>query len=469
MLSDSLALWQRTAEGLADGYRKGLFTPPEVVDTCLARIEDIQPALNAFVHVDAAGARLAAQQSLQRWRSGTALGPLDGVPLSLKDNLNAQGQPTTWGSLLTGGFTPAVDELPVARLRAQGAVILGKTNLPEFAMQGHTTNRRFGTTVNPWNTQLSAGGSSGGAAAAVAAGCGPLAIATDGGGSIRRPASHTGLVGFKPSEACVPRARGLPELFLQYEVVGAMARSVNDLAFALQAMAPGPWDHPADSGQLRILFVPRFGTSPVDPDIAALTVQAARRMEALGHTIEEAAHFDDANDINALWPRLSATGLAWLMAQGTHVGEWELADGAEPDTRLCTDAIRETLETGKALKATDAFELQQAIEAVRACMAQRFSRHDFILTPAAAALPWPATEMFPAFIEGVAVSPRGHAVFTGLANAAGLPAVSLPCGQARGLPVGIQLIGRMGADAALLTLARNWEAAYPWAHAWPPF
>jgi aspartyl-tRNA(Asn)/glutamyl-tRNA(Gln) amidotransferase subunit A len=185
--------------------------------------------------------------------------------------------------------------------------------------------------------------------------------------------------------------------------------------------------------------------------------------------VEEADRFDLPNAVNAAWPTLSATGLAWMMAQAWRVPEFGLAEGQAPDTRLCTPAIQATLKTGQEAPAAAMFALMAAVHHTREQLAGLFARYDFILTPAAAALPWPATEMFPAFIEGVAVSPRGHAVFTGLANAAGLPAVSLPCGQARGLPVGIQLIGRMGADAALLTLARNWEAAYPWAHAWPPF
>ena len=262
---------------------------------------------------------------------------------------------------------------------------LGKTNLPEFAMQGHTDNRRFGTTRNPWDLQRTAGGSSGGAVAAVASGCGPLALATDGGGSIRRPASHTALVGFKPSEEALPRGGGLPELFLQYEVVGAIGRTVGDVASALQAMAgPGHLTAPP-ARPLRILFAPKFGHSPVDPDIDRLTRQAAARLEGLGHTVDEVDCFDDAQDINALWPRLSATGLAWLMEQGERIAEFGLGAGQTADLSLCTSAIRATLEQGRTQMATDLFELQQAIAAVRRRMDLRFEHHDLILTPAAAA------------------------------------------------------------------------------------
>ena len=151
------------------------------------------------MHVDAAGARVAAQASSERWAGAQPLGALDGVPLTLKDNLHAAGMPSTWGSLLTGKFAPAADELPVTRLRAAGMVFMGKTNLPEFAMQGYTGNRRWGTTRNPWNTALTPGGSSAGSAAAVAAGMLPLALGSDGGGSVRVPAGLTGTFGIKPS------------------------------------------------------------------------------------------------------------------------------------------------------------------------------------------------------------------------------------------------------------------------------
>ncbi|MFO1246115.1 MAG: amidase [Ramlibacter sp.] len=461
-------LWRLSAAQLVVGYQAGDFSPVEVLAACQARMAATQPAINAFVHVDHAGAQAAAQASAQRWARGEPLGSLDGVPVSLKDNLHAQGLPTSWGSLLTGGFVPAQDELPVARLRAAGAVILGKTNLPEFAMQGYTGNRRWGTTFNPWNTALTAGGSSGGAVAAVAAGCGPLAIGTDGGGSIRRPASHTGLVGFKPSEGCVPRAGGLPELFLGYEVVGPMARTVADVAAALQVLAPGLGALPTAPARARILFTPRFGDAPVDPAIARLTQQAAAQFAALGHHVEEADRFDLPNAVNAAWPTLSATGLAWMMAQAWRVPEFGLAEGQAPDTRLCTPAIQATLKTGQEAPAAAMFALMAAVHHTREQLAGLFARYDYILTPAAAALPWPGDDIYPPQIDGQDAGPRGHAVFTGLANAAGLPAIALPCGMAEGLPVGLQLIGKPQADAALLALAAQYEAAHPWTAHWPP-
>src|SRR4029079_1523772 len=158
-------------------------------EATLARIEDVNPHLNAIVTLDLAGARAAADASTRRWRNGEPLGPLDGVPVTIKDSIWVRGLRTTWGSSLYADFIPDSDEAPVARLREAGAVILGKTNVPQFTLQGYTDNCLFGPTRNPWDLALTPGGSSGGAVAAVASGMGPLALGTDGGGSIRRPSA----------------------------------------------------------------------------------------------------------------------------------------------------------------------------------------------------------------------------------------------------------------------------------------
>ena len=207
-------LWRLAAMELAAGYRAQAFSPIDALNAILERISAVNPRLNAIVTLDAEGARAAALASAARWSAGTALSNLDGIPLSVKDNIPVRGMRATWGSRVYADFVPDADELPIARLRAAGAVILGKTNCPEFTLHGYTDNSLFGTTRNPWNIALTPGGSSGGAVAAVAAGLGPVAIGTDGGGSIRRPASHTGLVGFKPSRGRVPRCDGFPAILL---------------------------------------------------------------------------------------------------------------------------------------------------------------------------------------------------------------------------------------------------------------
>ena len=455
-------LWRLDAAQMADGFRSGAFTPPDALDACLARAAAWQPHTNAMVLIDEPGARQAARASAGRWAGGHPLGPLDGVPVTLKDNLHAAGWPTTWGSRLLDTAPQEHDELPVARLRAAGAVLLGKTNLPEFATQGYTHNALHGTTRNPWDVSLTPGGSSGGAVAAVASGCGPLALVTDGGGSARRPASHAGLVGFKPSGGAVQRAGGLPEIFLDYEVPGVIGRSVRDVTLLMRAIAvPGtlPANEEAATARIpaaRILYVPRFAAHPVDPGIAAQVHEAAGRLEAMGHHLETSGPFNLAEEVNTLWPVLSQTGLAMLFAQ--HPG-W--------DASQCMPAIQAMLREGHASEAGARDALFAAIDRLETGLHALFTQHDFILTPATAALPWPAAQTHPGMIDGRAAGPRGHAVFTAFANAAGLPAIAVPSGWVQGLPTGFQLVGRRGDDARLLSLALQYETHHPRPQAWP--
>ena len=456
-MTSGTPLWQLTAAQLAAGFREASFTPAQALAACLARSEAVNPRLNALVALDAEGAAQAAEESTARWRAGRALGPLDGVPVTIKDNLQVRGLPTHWGSRALAGFVAERDEWPVARLREAGAVIFGKTNVPEFTMQGYTDNPVFGPTGNPWNPALTPGGSSGGAAALVAAGGCPIALATDGGGSIRRPASHTNLVGFKPSRGRVPRGGGLPPIFLEFEVAGPIARSVDDAAAVMRVIGRGaplpPQDAPAGA---RILYIPRFADHPVDPQIAQLTDAAARQFAALGHEVTTADGFELAEAVNQRWPLLSQVGLAWLVEHPQ-----ALRDGPFSPA-LFGPVMQANAEAGREASARALFELLFEAERLRAGLADLFERHDVLLTPAAAALPWPAGETHPTRIAGRAVGPRGHAVFAGFVNAAGLPAVALPCGFAEGLPVGLQLVGPEGADDALLALARSFERAHPW-------
>lgn len=464
------ALWQLDATALVAGFQAGAFTPVNALQSCLAQTAAWQPYTQAFIHLDEAAAMAAAQASTQRWAAGAPLGPLDGVPLSLKDNLHAAGMPTTWGSELLRGCVAAQDELPVARLRAAGAVFLGKTNLPEFAMQGYTGNRVAGVTRNPWDLARTPGGSSGGAAAAVASGCGPLALVTDGGGSARRPASHTGLVGYKPSSTRVQRAGGLPEIFLDYEVAGTLARSVADVML-MDGVLTGR--HNADVAgaaavvagtPARILYVPTFARHPVDPAIAALVQRAAQDFAALGCVVDEAPGWALAEEVNALWPRLSSAGLAWLFQQP---GRFAGCGPEVADESLCGEAAQAALAAGRTASATELFDVLAAVQVLQHQLQALFARYDFILTPAAAALPWAADQTHPPQIAGQDTGPRGHAVFTAFANAAGLAAIALPCGHAGHLPVGLQLVAGPGADAALLRMALNYEQARPWAGHWP--
>lgn len=448
-------------------YRAGQASPVEALAAIQARIARHDPALNSIVARDEAAALAAARASEARWRAGTPAGPLDGVPLTVKDSITVAGLPCTWGSPVFRDFVPAADELPVARLRAGGAVILGKTNVPEFTMVGYTDNTLFGPTRNPWDTRLTPGGSSGGAVAAVAAGFGPVALGTDGGGSIRRPASHVGIFGLKPTPGRIPRCDGLPAIFADLEQIGPLARTMPDLIALTAALAapdaadplsrflPG-FAVPSPAPRLRILYIPRFAAHPVDPEIAASCAAAARAFAALGHVVEEGAAPWDVDALNAATQALAPAGLAWLMAE----------KGAEPAGQL----LRNAAEAGRGMGAPALFGALHAMRDFRRLLSRDvFTRWDALLTPAAAALPWPATESHPPVIGGQAVGPRGHAVFTAFANAAGLPGLTLPCAPAaNGLPIGVQLVGAPGDDGVLCAAGAEYAAAHPHAERRPP-
>lgn len=448
-------------------FRAGTASPMEALEAVLARVARHDPALNAVIARDEPGARAAARASEARWRAGAPAGPLDGVPLTVKDSITVAGLPCSWGSPVFRDFVPDRDELPVARLRAGGAVILGKTNVPEFTMVGYTDNTLFGPTRNPWDRRLTPGGSSGGAVAAVAAGFGPLALGTDGGGSIRRPASHVGIFGLKPTPGRIPRCDGLPAIFADLEQIGPLARTMPDLiALTAAIAAPDATDPlsrfmpgfvvPSPAPRLRILYIPRFGAHPVDAEIAASCAAAARALAALGHVVEEGEAPWDVDAVNAAAQSVAPAGLAWLMAQ----------KGAEPAGPM----LRNAAEAGRAMDAPTLFGALHAIREFRRLLSRDvFVRWDALLTPAAAALPWPAEESHPPMIAGQPVGPRGHAVFTAFANAAGLPGLTLPCAPAAsGLPIGVQLVGAPGDDALLCAAGAEYAAANPHAERRPP-
>jgi len=453
-------LWQLSAGELAAAYRIGLTAPDAVLQAVFARIEEVNPRLNAIVTLDVPGARAAADASTQRWRAGQPLGPLDGVPVTVKDNILVKGLRATWGSKLYVDYVPDADEEPVARLREAGAVILGKTNVPEFTLHGYTDNLLFGPTGNPWNPALTPGGSSGGAVAAVASGMGPLALCTDGGGSIRRPAAHTGLVGFKPSRGMVPRANGFPTILHDFEVAGPVARNVEDVILAMNAIGGKDWRPPetdASEKPLRILHARTFSRAPVDPDITLAVAEAADELKRQGHDVEQTESFDLAAPIADVWPIVSQTGLVWLLSQHK-----------DAESRIAP-ALAEMARNGRSYSAADYLNALDIIKHVERDFEALFETFDLLLMPAAAAMPWPATEIYPPTIAGHLVGPRGHAAFTPFANALGLPAISLPCKTwPQDMPIGFQLVAARGRDAALLAFARDYESRAGWQMRWPP-
>jgi aspartyl-tRNA(Asn)/glutamyl-tRNA(Gln) amidotransferase subunit A len=461
-------LWQRSGVELTMAYRSGECTPVDVVETVLQRIERINSKLNAFVTLDPAGARQAAEESAKRWQNKSTAGLLDGVPISIKDSLKVGGLRSTWGSRLYADFVPEADELPVGRLRSEGAIILGKTNCPEFTVQGYTDNLLFGVTRNPWDLALTPGGSSGGAVAAVAAGLGPIAIGTDAGGSIRRPASYTSLVGLKPSRGRVPRFDGFPVILLDFETVGPIARTVDDLMLVMHAISKydprDPLSLPfrekpfaaGSAAKRRILFVKQFAGSPVDPEIAIKVKDAATVFAELGHVVEEGDIPFEFEPLNAVWAVVTQTGLAWLLQS---FPDWSGNIGP---------ALKEMAANGQKRTAIEYAAALDSIRTLQKDLSVFFSNYDVILTPSAAALPWPAAEPFPTRIAGEAVGPRGHAIFTAFVNMAGCPGISVPAAPSeKGLPVGFQMVAAPGQDEMLCALAGQYEQVRPWAGRFP--
>lgn len=461
----TVLLWQYSATELHQAFLQGQVTPLQALHSCLQRIADVQPRINAFVVLRSASAEQEAEASTQRYRQGAPLSPLDGVPVSIKDNLLTRDMPTTWGSAGLAHYQPDSEELAVRRLRAAGAILVGKTNVPEFTLEGYTDNPLFGVTRNPWDLALTPGGSSGGAAASVAAGCTPLALGTDGGGSIRRPAAHCGLVGLKPTIGRVARVEGLPTLLLDFEVIGLMARTVADITALLAVVAgpdaadPASWAPaipaaaaPQTASRLRLLYVPTLEQAPVDAGIAQACAHAAQQLaQAGGHQLDSGPLALQLADITAAWPQVAQIGLAHLFQQQPAWG----AAAAEKYRQMAT--------AGTALPATALWRILDLTAQLRRDCAALFSQWDAVLMPCTAAQPWAAEQAYPPTIAGQPVGPRGHAAFTGWVNAAGLPALSIPVTpDAQGLPIGLQIVGRPGAEPLLLQLAAQMQALQPW-------
>lgn len=467
-------LWRLPAAELHCRYRDGSLTPLVVAQDCIARLEAVNARVNAVVARRDRQFLDEARASGERFAQGRPLSAMDGIPITVKDSLFTHDMPTTWGTKALLGFMAKHDETAAARARAGGALILGKTNVPEFALEGYTANPLFGVTRNPWDLRLTPGGSSGGAVAAVASGIAPLAIAQDGGGSIRRPASHTGLVGLKPTLGIVPREHVLPSLLLDFEVIGPLARTVADarllfdlmrgpLAGDRHSLAAAHARSASEGGRdrrkpLRILYVERFGAAPLDPEIAASVGAAVAALEDMGHHVTTGPLPLDLDFYAEAWPQIGQAGLAALFERHR---DW---------LAMASDKYIAMAEQGRTITAARLWQILEQVKQLRRASAGLFDDIDLIVMPSAAALPWPAELAFPGTIDGQPVGPRGHAVYTGWVNAAGLPGLALPCAPAKqGLPIGMQLIGPFGADDLLLDVGEEFEAAQPWAHRWPDF
>lgn len=450
---------------LAHAIRRREVSCVEVIEACLARIDTLNPRINAFCTVLHDQAREAARQADTAIVRGERLGPLHGIPVALKDLTLTKGVRTTRGSRLFEHFVPRVDSLIVERIRAAGGIIVGKTNTPEFGHKAVTDNLIFGATHNPWHTDYVAGGSSGGSGAAVAAGMVPLAEGSDGAGSIRIPASMCGVVGFKPSYGRVPDVLGAFSSHAPFFHNGPLARSVADAALLYQAMAgpdmSDPFSVPADEDVFRSLedglrgarigYSHDLGCFAVDDEVRRVFDAGVEVFRALGCTVEEVAPDFDPDlerSFSVLWYAKLATAYAGLPA--------EQLECLEPK-------VRELIDEGTRLSAIDYGRATLAREAVWEKLVAVHRRYDFLVCPTTAVAPFPIAEGPPRYIAGREMSPLLGWFLTYPFNMTGNPAVSVPCGRsACGLPIGLQIVGRRLDDARVLQAARSYERIAPW-------
>jgi len=445
---------------LVEGFRSRAFSPVDVAAAMLDRIERFNPRLNAFTSVDAEGALASARRSEERWQRGQPLGALDGVPVTVKELLAAQGWPLRRCSRATPENATADYDAPcVARLREQGAVLLGKTNSPEFGWKGVTDNLLYGTTRNPWDTTRTAGGSSGGAAVAAALGMGTLHLGTDGGGSIRIPAAFTGVFGLKPTYGRVPMYP--PSNFGTLSHVGPMARTAEDAAYMLRALAQRDArdyralpveniDYVAQQrepiSELRIAYSPTLGFARVDREIADIVSRAARVFEELGARVEEVDRImDDPTDtFRTLW----SSGLALTLR------------GFPREARRVMDpGLVALAEIGETTDHLVYMEAEYARGPLGAKMNAFHERYDLLLTPAEPVAALPANQQTAERRQRDWID---WTPFTFPFNLTGQPAASIPCGlTAAGLPVGLQVVGGHGRDDLVLRACAAFERVCP--------
>jgi aspartyl-tRNA(Asn)/glutamyl-tRNA(Gln) amidotransferase subunit A len=442
-------------------YRTRQASPVEATQAVVARLHKLNPVLNAYCLIDEESALAAARASEVRWTKDSPCGLVDGVPTSIKDLVVTRGWPTLRGSKTIDPKGPWDDDAPAAaRLREHGAVLLGKTTTPEFGWKGVTDNALTGITRNPWNIDKTPGGSSGGAAAAVAAGMGPLAIGTDGGGSIRIPCALTGLFGIKASYGRVPAWPLSP--FGTIAHVGPITRTVTDAALMLNVLSqPDHRDWTAlpydahdyriglDDGVrgLRIAFSADLGYATVDNEIAAVVASAVQTFAMLGARIESAD--PGFQNPRACFDRHWFAGAAYL-ASGLTAEQLALVD----------PGLREIMAAGQSISRHDFFSATIERGSLALTMQRFHERFDLLVTP---------TLAVPAFSVGQEVPEPGPGKrwmdwtpFSYPFNLTQQPAASIPCGFTRaGLPIGLQIVGPRYADALVLRAARAFESVHP--------
>ncbi len=454
-------LTQLAATELIERYRARSLSPVEATQACLDRIRAVDRAINAFCFLDEPAALASARDSEQRWSRGAPCGPLDGVPVAIKDLILTRGMPTLRGSRTVAANQPWDVDAPVtARLREAGAVILGKTTTPEFGCKGETNSPLTGITRNPWDLAKSSGGSSGGTAAAVAAGMCPIAIGTDGAGSVRIPAAFCGNFGFKPSFGRVPAYPLSP--FGSVAHLGPHTMNVSDAALAMNVMKrpdardwtslpPDDSDYRAGLSDglrgVRIAYSPALGYAQVDPEVARAVRSAVDQLATLGAQVREIdPGFDDPLEIT--------TGL-WF------VGSWTVWNTLTREQQALTDPdFRAEAELGAELSALQVQRLNLQRGELGSRMRQFMQQHDLLVTPAVAVPAFGAKP--PGHTRMQPLSMLGWTPFSYPFNLTQQPACTIPCGlTSGGLPIGLQFVGPMFGDALVLRAARAFEQARP--------
>ena len=469
-------LWRLSAATLRDKIADREVSPVELTRAVLERVDRLQPVLNCFITVIADHAMLAAQQAEDAVMKGETLGLLHGIPFAAKDLVNTAGVRTTFGSLLHEKNVPTEDAVAAARVKAAGAILFGKTTTPEFGHKAMTDAPLFGRTRNAWSAERSSAGSSGGAAVAVAAGLGPIGIATDGGGSTRIPAAANGVVGLKQSNGVIPHSQ-VADAFGNYTYVTPMTRTVMDTALMLQAMA-GPHDSdPWSIGMVpqayvaaalpegdlkgkRILYSVTLGNTAVSKDVRAAFERALGKLRELGAELIELT--DDLPDMEPVWRVINHT--TWRARFDDMV--------RREGNRMTPSLVRQVAQAAEWTGADYQRAMFQRADLFR--MVQRwFQTADYLVTPTLSrtALPIDQDLFEPIHIDGVEVGElrRNWFPYTMPFNITGHPAITLCCGYGAsdGMPIGLQILGRFRDEASILHAAALYEASEPWLEKWP--
>jgi len=455
-------LTQMSAAHLARLYEKGKVSPVEVMKAVLARVDAVNPTINALRHVDIEAALTAARLSERRWRKDEPLSEIDGIPVSIKELVRVKGWPATMGSKLTDKTPADADAPAVARLREAGAIVFAQSTSSEYGHKGVTDTPLNGVTRNPWNPDLTPGGSSGGAGAAVASGMGPLAIGTDGGGSVRIPSSFNGLVGLKATYGRVPAWP--PGMNGDLANTGPMCRTAHDCALMMNVIArPDARDAtqlPADDTDYvkalkrpikkpKVAFIARMAEHPVDIEVAAMVAKAVGQLIKLGWKIKEAEPpfpYAEAGKAFAITWLTNCQRLLQLYPKERH-GEF--------DPSLLADA-----EMGLKYTLQDCVDAQVARRELAVAWNLLFEEYDFVVTPTIAVQPFAVLKKTPDLPDG---KPNYRwSPYTATFNMTRHPAVTVPCGISRqGLPIGLQIVGGHYKDAVVLAAAHQYTDAHP--------